>query len=175
MRGMPNTYVCRQCELELPEVSFYTRTQRNGKHDRHVRCRHCENTNQAKRRQTSDGKAKYQAYYKAWRAVRHADPVYRTKRRAKLRVYHRASKMLTAALINAFHASGCAICREMERCCLSAHHLDPSSKDFQIGGIAGKKGPKTVAAELSKCVCLCENCHRKVHAGILTIQNGPIV
>jgi hypothetical protein len=43
------------------------------------------------------------------------------------------------------------------------HHLDPSKKDFSFG----KKGTRSFAAikvELSKCVLLCSNCHRRRHA-----------
>jgi len=50
---------------------------------------------------------------------------------------------------------------------LDFHHLDPSKKDFQIGG-------KTISwerikAEIQKCVLLCSNCHREVHAGVRDI------
>lgn len=53
---------------------------------------------------------------------------------------------------------------------MSAHHVDGSTKDFSIGrAVSDRYSVKRVADELEKCVCLCENCHRKVHAGILTI------
>jgi hypothetical protein len=55
-------------------------------------------------------------------------------------------------------------------CCLSAHHIDPTEKDFALGAAASSKvGVDKIRAELAKCICICENCHRKVHAGLITI------
>lgn len=50
------------------------------------------------------------------------------------------------------------------------HHLDPTEKDFDIArgmGIAWDK----VKAEIEKCVCLCANCHRLHHAGIIPLED----
>jgi hypothetical protein len=76
------------------------------------------------------------------------------------------------AIINDFRASGCKSCGEMAECCLSAHHVDPAQKLFNIGKGSAKRGYSAakVSEELRKCVCLCENCHRKVHAGLLEIK-----
>jgi hypothetical protein len=51
------------------------------------------------------------------------------------------------------------------------HHVDAGAKDFGIseGGIASRSWEKIVA-ELEKCVMLCANCHREVHAGVRTIR-----
>ena len=52
---------------------------------------------------------------------------------------------------------------------LEFHHLDPNEKDFGLG----EKGYCTswvkVKSELDKCVMLCANCHREVHAGLIKI------
>lgn len=45
---------------------------------------------------------------------------------------------------------------------LQFHHLDPSQKDFGLGGHHGRSW-KSIKAELDKCVCLCANCHSEVH------------
>jgi hypothetical protein len=59
----------------------------------------------------------------------------------------------------------CANCG-YSRCvqALEFHHINPSEKDFTISG-------KTVSTEvlkqeLDKCVMLCSNCHKEVHAGL---------
>jgi hypothetical protein len=47
------------------------------------------------------------------------------------------------------------------------HHLDPNLKDFGFGGLrADIRAWDVLAAEAAKCVMLCANCHREVHAGI---------
>jgi transcription elongation factor Elf1 len=61
---------------------------------------------------------------------------------------------------------GCRVCGESDVVCLDFHHLDPKSKDFEIGTVTSNERPwEMVLAEIRKCVCLCANCHRKVHAG----------
>ena len=37
--------------------------------------------------------------------------------------------------------------------------------DFPSNGASAKR----VLAELAKCICVCENCHRKIHAGLISI------
>jgi hypothetical protein len=65
-----------------------------------------------------------------------------------------------------FKKTGCLLCPENEPCCLVAHHTDPKQKDFDIAQAATHQyGRARFTRELAKCVCLCENCHRKVHAG----------
>ena len=47
---------------------------------------------------------------------------------------------------------------------LEFHHLDPSQKDF---GITHKNVKwETIQSELDKCILLCSNCHKEVHAGL---------
>lgn len=66
----------------------------------------------------------------------------------------------------------CCVCGESDSVCLDFHHLDTSEKDFELAGSISRVGKKTILNELSKCACLCANCHRKVHAGRL---NTPLV
>ncbi|MGH2491502.1 MAG: hypothetical protein ACRDF9_08330 [Candidatus Limnocylindria bacterium] len=51
------------------------------------------------------------------------------------------------------------------------HHLEASGKDFGISqhGISSRRWA-VIVAELDKCVMLCANCHREVHAGVRTIR-----
>lgn len=78
-------------------------------------------------------------------------------------------------IILEFKKDGCFLCSEKEPCCMSAHHL--RDKDFTIGEAQRRKlSPDRVRKELKKCICLCENCHRKVHAGILKLDAGdPVI
>ncbi len=46
---------------------------------------------------------------------------------------------------------------------LEFHHLDPNQKDFTISGNHARKWD-LVKEELDKCILLCANCHRLVHA-----------
>lgn len=76
-------------------------------------------------------------------------------------------------LVQAFRANGCALCGEKEPFCLDAHHRDPNAKDFTIGRYrTNSASTKRLEDELKKCVCLCANCHRKVHIGLLSLPSA---
>lgn len=55
-------------------------------------------------------------------------------------------------------------------CCFDFHHIDESLKRDEISKLASK-GYKweTIYSELEKCIMLCSPCHRKIHAGLLTL------
>lgn len=58
--------------------------------------------------------------------------------------------------------------------CLSVldfHHLNPAEKDFRVSLRKGTLDA-VVKAELDKCVLVCSNCHREIHAGVRTIVDG---
>jgi lysyl-tRNA synthetase class I len=62
--------------------------------------------------------------------------------------------------------SGCMSCKEADPVCLDFHHLD--DKDLVVSQMLGYNEER-VLKEISKCVVLCANCHRKVHAGVLVL------
>ena len=62
----------------------------------------------------------------------------------------------------------CLICGETEPVCLDFHHKNPNEKDFTIGKRVSRS-KDNLLMEINKCVCLCANCHRKVHAGIINL------
>jgi predicted HNH restriction endonuclease len=66
---------------------------------------------------------------------------------------------------------GCSVCGETATCCLVAHHLEPEDKSFTIANVLNSGySKKRLLEELIKCVCLCANCHAKVHAGLIQID-----
>lgn len=50
---------------------------------------------------------------------------------------------------------------------LEFHHLDPSEKDFSISRNGTTKSWERVKEELDKCILVCANCHRELHAGLV--------
>ncbi len=104
------------------------------------------------------------------------------KEDAKFRAAHQertkkngaVAKKRLKAIVEKFRQGGCLLCNEEEACCLSAHHTDSEGKDFNIGDAIGRRyGVKKLQKELRKCVCLCRNCHAKVHAGIVELPAHP--
>ena len=54
---------------------------------------------------------------------------------------------------------------------LEFHHLDPNQKDFSIGSKGYTRSFDKVKKELDKCICVCANCHREIHTGLIDINN----
>jgi hypothetical protein len=65
---------------------------------------------------------------------------------------------------------GCRICGFNVAIALDLHHLDPSIKDDSISKMFAKHASlEDIFAEIDKCVVLCSNHHRMVHAGLILI------
>jgi hypothetical protein len=59
----------------------------------------------------------------------------------------------------------CEICGyDKHTAALDFHHKIPGKKDFNISQIASRSFSKTIRKELDKCMLLCANCHREIHA-----------
>jgi transposase-like protein len=52
---------------------------------------------------------------------------------------------------------------------LQFHHLDPTTKAFQLGGRGLTRSIEALRNEARKCVLLCANCHAMVEAGVATL------
>lgn len=48
------------------------------------------------------------------------------------------------------------------------HHTDPHTKQIE-GTMTNGKTFIAIQNELDKCVLLCANCHRELHAGLITL------
>lgn len=66
--------------------------------------------------------------------------------------------------------SSCPFCGEGSSCTLDFHHTNSSDKKFNVSHGVGRVSVKTLLSEIGKCILLCSNCHRKVHAGLLDIN-----
>ncbi len=111
-------------------------------------------------------KDKQREYQRKWRRKKlRSDPEY--KKRQKLCKDRINERNLVACrqLVVEFRRNGCSYCAEKDPDCLCAHHKDPSKKKFTIGKWhSAKPTPERVKKELEKCICLCCNCHAKLHA-----------
>lgn len=65
----------------------------------------------------------------------------------------------------------CQNCGESTSICLDFHHKDPGKKDINLARVKyWGYSLITIQAEMDKCVVLCANCHRKLHANLITIK-----
>lgn len=63
-----------------------------------------------------------------------------------------------------------------DRCieALEFHHLDSSRKEFGISSKGYTRSWREIREELEKCILLCANCHREVHAGLQLPQETVV-
>lgn len=66
-------------------------------------------------------------------------------------------------------SSGCVICGETDPCCLEFHHLNPDEKELQVS--EQHNNLERVLKEIEKCIVVCSNCHRKIHAGKINVND----
>lgn len=65
-------------------------------------------------------------------------------------------------------SKGCCVCGETDPCALDFHH--PDAKDVGVSYLRRAKSRDRLYQEMAKCVVLCSNCHRKLHAGRFTLK-----
>jgi len=65
----------------------------------------------------------------------------------------------------------CQICG-YSRCliALDFHHIDESTKEFGLPQRDLTKSWVKILVELNKCVLVCANCHREIHAGLVDLS-----
>jgi len=79
-----------------------------------------------------------------------------TKRRKKLK------EMLVE-----YKGGGCVVCGYRRTpWALDLHHINPLKKDFSMSVRGLTRSWDRLKKEADKCILLCANCHREIHAGI---------
>jgi len=69
------------------------------------------------------------------------------------------------------YKGGCCILCGYDNCisALDLHHIDPKTKEFGISSGGLTRAWSKVREEADKCILVCANCHREIHAGIAEI------
>lgn len=94
-----------------------------------------------------------------------------SKNKDKRRVYNRVGKDKLISWFKEYKSScSCLVCGENESCTIDFHHTDPSEKEYTIASLVHTLSGRKLRNELKKCIPLCSNCHRKVHAGIIQLS-----
>ncbi|MEI8232900.1 MAG: HNH endonuclease signature motif containing protein [bacterium] len=68
----------------------------------------------------------------------------------------------------------CQVCG-YSRCliALDFHHLDSTTKQFELSQRDLTRSWDKILVEAKKCILVCSNCHREIHAGMM--QLGDII
>ena len=101
------------------------------------------------------------------------------RRASKLAWYHKnkqdvlartkANREKLVARLNEWKAGGCHVCGyNRSTAAIDAHHL--RDKHIMVSKmVSGNHSIQRLNDELAKCVPLCANCHRELHAGVIEL------
>jgi hypothetical protein len=127
---------CKKCDSQKPLTKEYWHKRKSSKDGWEFYCKSCVH---------KTTKANYWANREKWNATT------------------RKNKQLQRDRINEYKNNcSCKKCGESRNHLLDFHHIDPSTKSFQISQGEGY-GWKKVKNEIKKCIVLCSNCHRDFH------------
>lgn len=139
-----DTKICTKCGQEKPLTEFNFKNK--AKQKRQSQCKECQRARERELYNTSYKEKNKDKYNKN-----------RKVRREKMR-----------DIINDAKQQGCIICGESDICCLDFHHIRDKEFDISTGT---EVSADRLIAEIDKCVVLCANCHRKLHAGKIALPS----
>jgi hypothetical protein len=156
---------CTHCKQPKDESDFYRNRSR---HDglRAV-CKSCAADLQRDWCERNRGKAN--ASTRRW-ARANPDKVKATNKGNQ----ERTLKVRQRVVSRVYQEYPCLLCGESREPTLDFHHLDPKEKKRRV---CSYRTARTALIEARKCVVLCSNCHRLLHAGTLELPKGaqPLV
>lgn len=106
--------------------------------------------------------------------------VYMPQKRKELRTYADRREYLKKAvsdrrrklklMLIEYKGGKCIICSYHKYAgAFDLHHIDGSTKEFGLSMQGLTRSWEKTKAEADKCVLVCANCHREIHAGIAAI------
>lgn len=106
-------------------------------------------------------------YLREWmKRRRQTDPEFKARQYACREKSKAVAQERARQIVAEYQNGGCLLCHETEPVCLTFHHRGDSPKEIGIAQAVNRGWSESkLIGELAKCVCLCANCHRKVHAG----------
>ena len=98
---------------------------------------------------------------------------YSSRRQYLIRAVHARRKKVRQMAVE-YKGGSCEVCG-YDRCidALEFHHNDLSDKKFGISEKGYTRSWKEVMKELDKCIMMCANCHRELHAK-LAARDGNV-
>jgi len=87
---------------------------------------------------------------------------------------NRRTKKPKKELYNTIRKRGCCKCSERTDYCIEFHHLKDKVDMVSHMWTKSKYSLDDFIEEIEKCVLLCGNCHRKVHNGLLHVDERDL-
>ena len=91
------------------------------------------------------------------------------KRKLRSKAVSKKRKKIKEKAIE-YKGGKCVICG-YNKCqgALEFHHIDTSKKNFSISSTGMTRSWEKIKIELDKCICVCANCHREIHSGLIIL------
>jgi hypothetical protein len=104
----------------------------------------------------------------------YAKNIVRPEVHARMRDYYKERQRDFKEIVDSIKTKlGCLKCAESTLCCMDFHHVE-GKKNKEISWLIKTKNKPALLAELVKCVCICSNCHRKIHAGLIVLSDEEV-
>lgn len=88
-------------------------------------------------------------------------------------VARRKRKLKTMAL--SLKGNGCQICGYDKYVgALEFHHVDEKNKEFDLSTRGLTRSWPRIKNEVEKCILVCANCHREIHAGLIKFPKSRL-
>ena len=149
--------ICSKCKIEKDESAFgKNKRTKDGLHYVCKECKHEMDNNWIARHSEE-----HRQRAKAWR---------KNNPEKMVEYYQQRKEFLTSL------KKPCVKCGESRPTVIEFHHIDPSTKLFNISYVAsnGAKPKQAIYDEIKKCVCLCANCHAEFHELYGTNPEKPV-
>lgn len=162
--------LCLKCGKEKP-IEMFCKNKRK-KDGLDIYCNECKK-NISQLPENKEKSHKYQVEY--YQKHRRQKIEYATKHQRDNSVVHSIYNQRSRNKKKKFLDSvktACANCGEDRIWCIDFHHIDPSTKNFNINNT--RHGWDEIKIELGKVICLCANCHREFHAFYGTKPKEPV-
>jgi len=135
---------CTRCEIEKELSEFNWKSKAKG--IQHTACKNCLIASRKKFYDDNKDKVKLKV---------------KSDKKSKVEWFNTFKKTLK-----------CVKCGENHIACLDFHHIDPDKKEFTFAKAYRSLSIEKIKEEISKCIVVCSNCHRKIH---YAIRNNSIV
>jgi predicted HNH restriction endonuclease len=99
-----------------------------------------------------------------WLLAKQETRRYADRRQYLIKAVHKRRKKIRQMAVD--YKGGCCEVCGYNRCmdALEFHHSNSSGKDFSISDKGYTRSWTKVQEDLDKCILLCANCHREIHA-----------
>ena len=148
---------CSKCNEWKSEIEF--NKAKNGKDGLSAVCKECKHKHYLAHAEEIKLKSKH--YYET-----HKSTALMNAKNNRVK-----NKLVRVEFINGIKTD-CVKCGENRKYIVEFHHIKPSDKKLNIGNY--KVVGDALFTELSKCVCLCRNCHSEFHYFYGNNPNTPV-